>query len=181
MLLLRKKMVPPAGLEPASLSCHLGGTVGLGIRPTESHRLRSTNSGSAAGRGKVPAGTWQAYLLRPIRQSPPREAMPFPNALRQVPRKDMMFYVCASPALAFTESEGTFRPWPTWTACGDSICKEYHPRPLTRCVIRPRLEPLKGLEPYNMESGTDLCHPLDMRLLLRTALYPTQRRTPRRI
>lgn len=55
-------MVPPAGLEPASLSCHTGGTVGLGIRPTESHRLRSTNSGSAAGRGKVPAGAWQAYL-----------------------------------------------------------------------------------------------------------------------
>lgn len=55
-------MVPPAGLEPASLSCLMGGTVGLGIRPTDSHRLRSTNSGSAAGRGKVPAGAWQAYL-----------------------------------------------------------------------------------------------------------------------
>ena len=41
----------------------------------------------------------------------------------------------------------------------------------------PRLEPLQGLEPYNMESGTDLCHPLDIRLLA-TALYPTQRRTP---
>ena len=44
-------------------------------------------------------------------------------------------------------------------------------------LISPRLKPLQGLEPYNMESGTDLCHPLDIRLLA-TALYPTQRRAP---
>jgi hypothetical protein len=45
-------------------------------------------------------------------------------------------------------------------------------------IACPRLEPLQGLEPYNMESGTDLCHPSDIRLLA-TALYPTQRRTPK--
>lgn len=117
------KMVPPAGLEPASLSCHMGGTVGLGIRPTESHRLRSTNSGSAAGRGKVPAGAWQAYLQSycPLIATSRGDAFHRSRYVRFL-RRIIAFTSARSFGIGFREPKDPFQPRSTWTAYRDSIC-----------------------------------------------------------
>lgn len=95
-------------------------------------------------------------------------------------RRIIAFTSARSFGIGFREPQDPFQPWSTWTAFMEIVVYVKHTvqEPRTRCCFSPRIEPLKGLEPYNMESGTDLCHPLDMRLLLRTALYPTQRRTP---